>query len=112
MDTADFLAILGQVGPAPSVTEDPLKQAQRFIDLNGETGEGRVLLSVVKALWTGEGTFSESDLYSLGSNSRALISALSEARVEGRYPEWRWHRASSYPPWRFLLDLQKKYGIT
>jgi hypothetical protein len=95
-----------------SALEDPLNQAQRFIDCRGTTGEGKALLAVVKALWKGTGQFDEKDLYSLSSDSLALVAALVEARANGRYPEWKWHRASCYPSWRFLLDLHKQYGIT
>jgi hypothetical protein len=62
----------------------------------------------VRALWKGEGEFTESDIWSFSNKRLALVSALIDARMENRYPEWQWHLASSYPPWRFLLDLQNK----
>src|SRR5258706_227909 len=112
MNAAEFLVELRRRAPLCAAPEEPLERAQQFIDANGYTGEGRALLAVIKALWTGEGRFSISDLHSFSNKSLALIPSLIDARLAGRYPEWRWHRASSYPPWRFLRDLQKKYGIS
>lgn len=111
MNAAEFFSLIEKRAPETYAAEDPLMQAQRFIDDNGMTGEGRALRHVVEALWTGKGEFEETDMASFGAKSLALIVDLVAARTDGRYPEWKWHRASCYPPWRFLLDLHKKYGL-
>jgi len=108
MDSATFLVMIQKRATRTNSAADPLKEAQKFIDEYGSTGEGQALRRVVEALWTGKGDFSESDLASFSAKSLALIPALVNTRIEGRYSEWQWHRASCHPPWRFLLDLHKK----
>lgn len=111
MDAAAFFLTIKNRAPRTEPATDPLKEAQKFIDDFGATGEGQALRRVVEALWTGSGEFEDSEISSFSAKSLSLISALVVARTEGRYSEWKWHRASCYPPWRFLLDLHKKYGL-
>jgi hypothetical protein len=112
VDVATFLANLKCRAPLAMSVENPLDRVQQFIDLHGSTGEGKALLAVVQGLWKRSGQFSASEIYAFSSDSLALISALIDAREAGLYPEWKWHRASCYPSWRFLLDLQRQYGIS
>jgi hypothetical protein len=105
MNAAAFFINVRQRAPWTPPITDPLGEAQRFIESYGHTGEGKVVLAAVHALWKRDGEFADSDICSLGHHSLALVSALVDARVKGRYPDVKWHRAAFFPWWRFLLDL-------
>lgn len=111
MHAGGFFVRLKRKARGETIYDDPLKEAQQFIDQHGKTGQGDALRRVVEALWRENGEFSESDIAFFSSPLLDLISQLIDARITGRYPEWQWERASCHPPWHFLLALHKRYGI-
>lgn len=108
MNSSDFLRAIRKRVSVVTCIQDPLTEARRFIQRHGTTGEGRALRAIVETLWKRRGEFNDADIWSLSGRKLALVSALFDARLEGRYEEWEWHLASSYPAWRFMLDLHKK----
>ena len=64
----------------------------------GETGEGQALRRVVETLATGAGDFDESEVWLFSAETLALVSALVEARMEGRYSD-------EAPHLRRLIDI-------
>ena len=94
MNAAAFLVELRRRDPAVSPIRDPLAEARRFLDAHGETGEGQALRRVVETLATGSGDFAESDVWLFSGETLALVSALVEARMEGRYMEGEWRQAT------------------
>ncbi len=65
----------------------------RFLEEDGGTGEGQALRKVIKARATTGGDFSESDAWLFSAETIALVDALVEARLEGRYPDLDWWAA-------------------
>jgi hypothetical protein len=49
---------------------------------------------VIETLATGTGEFSESDVWLFSGETLALVSALVEVRMEGRYAEGEWRQAT------------------
>jgi hypothetical protein len=96
MDAAAFLIALGRRTRATSPARDPLAEARRFLDDYGQTGEGQALRSwvrVIDTLVSGNGEFAESEVWLFGAETLALVAALVEARIGGRYPDAEWrHR--------------------
>ncbi len=90
MNAAAFLVALRRRARAVSPARDPLAEARRFLDAHGETAEGQALLRVIDTLSTCAGDFSESDVWLFSSETLALVSALVEARMEGRYSDEDW----------------------
>ncbi len=90
MNAAAFLVALRRRARAVSPVRDPLAEARRFLDARGETGEGQALRRVIETLATGAGDFSESEVWLFSAETLALVDALVEARLQGRYPETNW----------------------
>jgi hypothetical protein len=94
MNAAAFLVALRRGARAVSPVPDPLAAARCFLDAHGETGEGQALHKVIETLATGAGDFAESDVWLFSAETLALVSALVEARMEGRYAEGEWRQAT------------------
>ncbi len=92
MNAAAFLVALRRRARYSSPARDPLAEARRFLDARGETGEGRALRKVIETLATGAGDFAESEVWLFSAETLALVDALVEARLEGRYPDGDWRR--------------------
>lgn len=93
MNAAAFLVALGVQTRFTSTACDPLAEARRFLAERGETAEGRALSRVIEILASGVGEFSESEVWLFGTETRALIAALVNARIEGLfYSEADWRR--------------------
>ena len=90
MNAAAFLVALRRRARAVSPVRDPLAEARRFLDTHGDTGEGQALSRVIETLATGAGDFAESEVWLFSAETLALVSALVEARMEGRYAEGEW----------------------
>ena len=90
MNAAAFLVALRRRARYVSTVRDPLAEARRFLDAHGETGEGRALRRVIETLATGTGDFAESEVWLFSAETLALIDALAEARLQGRYPDGDW----------------------
>ncbi len=90
MNAAAFLVELRRRTRAVSPARDPLAEAHRFLDTRGETGEGQALRRVIETLATGAGDFADSDVWLFSAETLALVSALVEARMEGRYSDEEW----------------------
>ena len=90
MDVLSFLIALKRHTPYTSTHRDPLAAAERFLDEHRDTAEGQALRKVVKALAIKEGEFSESEIWLFSTETITLVTALHDARVEGRYPELDW----------------------
>ncbi len=90
MNAAAFLVALRRRARAVSPVRDPLAEAHRFLDAHGETGEGQALRRVIETLTTGAGDFEESEVWLFSAETLALVSALVEARLEGRYSDEEW----------------------
>jgi len=69
-------------------------EARRFLDAHGETMEGQALGKVIETLATGTGEFSESDVWLFSAERLALVDALVEACMEGRYSDEEWRQAT------------------
>ena len=93
MNAAAFLVALRRRARAVSPVRDPLAEAHRFLDAQGETGEGQALRKVIETMANGTGEFSESDVWLFSAERLALVSALVEACMEGRYAEGDWRGA-------------------
>ena len=92
MNAAAFLVALRRRARAISPVRDPLAEAHRFLDTSRETGEGQALRRVIETLATGTGDFDESEVWLFSAETLALVAALVEARLEGRYPDGDWWR--------------------
>ncbi len=90
MNAAAFLVALRRRARAVSPVRDPLAEARRFLEVRGETGEGRALCKVIETLATRTGDFSESEVWLFSAETLALVSALVEARMQGLYPDEDW----------------------
>ncbi len=91
MKAAAFLLALRRRTPAISPSRDPLADARRFVHEHGETGEGRALRRIINLLATGEGEFSEADIWHFSAATLALVVALVDARITGiPYSEAEW----------------------
>ena len=97
MNAAAFLLTLRRRARAVSPDRDPLAEARRFLDARGETGEGRAFRRVIEILATGAGDFAESDVWLFSADTLALMAALVEARLQGRYPDGDWRRKQREP---------------
>ena len=94
MNAAAFLLALRRRARAVSPVPDPPAAARRFLDARAETGEGRALRRVIETLATGSGDFAESDVWLFSGETLALVSALVEACMEGRYSDEEWRQAT------------------
>ncbi len=92
MDAAAFLVALRRRVRVASPARDPLAEARRFLDAHGASGEGQALRRVIDTLASGNGEFAESEVWLFSAETLALVDALVEARIEGRYPELAWWR--------------------
>ena len=90
MNAAAFLLTLERRAPAAEPARDPLAGAHGFLTRHGETAEGQALRRVLRTLATGEGVFAESDAWLFSQETAALVAALIDARLSGRYPESEW----------------------
>jgi hypothetical protein len=70
-----------------------LAAAWRVLKENGDTGETRALRRILKTLATGNGEYSELDVYVLGDKVLALVAALIETRERCIYSEEEWQEA-------------------
>jgi hypothetical protein len=73
-----------------SPARDPLAEARRFLDDYGETGEGQALRRFMDTLASDNGEFAESEVWLFSAETLALVAALVEARISGRYPDAEW----------------------
>lgn len=69
---------------------DPLAAIVEIVKANRHTPEARTLAAVVVALWANTGKLSENAVYTLDRRSCALVAALFEDRVQGRYSKAEW----------------------
>ena len=90
MNAAAFLIALNRRARLVCNTRDPLAAARAFLDVHGETGEGQALRRVLDTLASGNGEFTESDVWFFSTENLALVSALVDARIEGVYSEMEW----------------------
>ena len=90
MNAAAFLTELRRRTSAAFNGRDPLAEARHFLELHAETGEGQALRKVMRTLATTQGEFSESEVWLFSAETLALVAALVEARIEGRYSEIEW----------------------
>ncbi len=96
MNAADFLLALGRRSRLGSNARDPLAKAWRFLEAHGETAEGQALRRVMDTLASGKGEFGESEVWLFSAKTAALVAALVETRIEGRYADAKWrHKADS-----------------
>ncbi len=95
MNAAAFLLALRQRTIAPSSALDPLEETQRFLVAHGDTAEGQALRKVLGTIADGDGDYPEAELWLFGSETLALIAALVEARIAGRYSAAEWRNAFS-----------------
>ena len=93
MDAAAFLVALRKRAPAAEAPHDPLADARRLLAQDAETAERRALRRVIQALANSNGTFAETDVWLFSAETLGLVSALIDARLNGRYPEGEWQRA-------------------
>ena len=80
---AAFLLALRCRTHVTSTHRDPLAGAWRFLEENGETGEGRALRKVIRMLATTDGEFSESEVWLFSAETLPLVAALVEAWERG-----------------------------
>jgi len=90
MDLAAFIAAAGRRTRFSSTHRDPMIAAWFFLGRYGETAEGQALRKVLRALAATRGDFAESELALFSTETLTLITALAEARYQGRYPEADW----------------------
>ena len=91
MNDAEFFRALSRRTRLVCNIRDPLAEAQRFLEENGETAEGQALRKVITALSNRRGEFSESEVWLFSAEKCALVAALVEIRVENyRYSEEEW----------------------
>ena len=95
MKAATFLLALTRRARTRSLAQDPLAEAQRFLDENGETGEGRALYKVIETLISGTGDFDETEVWSYSNSTLELVAALLEARLAVRYSEEYWRNVTA-----------------
>ncbi len=90
VDAAAFLVALRRnTGSLPNIA-DPMADALAFLKDHGDTGEGLALRRVMRTLATGEGQFSEADIYSFSKKTCGLVSVLLDMRDMGRYSPEQW----------------------
>jgi hypothetical protein len=92
MNAAAFLVALRRRACATSPARHPLAEARPFLDAHGETAEDQALRRVIGTLASGNGEFAESEVWLFSGETLALVAALFEARIEGRYPDAEWRR--------------------
>lgn len=90
MDAAPFITTLRRRARFISSHPDPLFGAYRFLREYGDTGEGQILRRVIATLATGNGEYSESDLYLISERMLAVLVALIQARDHNFYTEAEW----------------------
>lgn len=90
MDAAAFFASVRRRTAFTSTHRDPLAAARQYINHHGDTAEVQALRKVIKALAAKEGEFAESEVWLFGIETIALVAALVDARMEGRYTEIEW----------------------
>ena len=93
MDATTFLTALSRRSTESKWPSDPLASATWFLAQHSETAEGRALRRVLQALTSGNGDFTESDVWLFSTETLSLVSALIDARLSGRYQEEAWQRA-------------------
>jgi hypothetical protein len=85
MNAATFLVALRRRANAASDARAPLAEAKQFLGKHGHTAEGMALRKVMNALITGDGEFSESEVWLFSEDSLSLVAALIDARTGGGY---------------------------
>ena len=91
MQLAAFIAAAGRRTAFTSTHRDPLQAVRTFLDEHGATAEGQALRKVIRALIATHGESAESELVLFGTETLMLVTALADARMEGRYTELeRW----------------------
>jgi hypothetical protein len=93
MDAAAFLGTIRRRASTTTPVQDPLAEARRILATRGDTSEGRALRRVMQTLATGAGEFAESDVWWFSGELLALVSALIEVRLAGRYSNEDWEHA-------------------
>ncbi len=90
-----LIAAKRQLGPLPDVPglDDPLNAIVVAIKAAQDTPEARTLAMLVKGIKSDSGAFAETDIYNLDRRSLALVVALAEDRVQGRYSHEEWEAA-------------------
>ena len=84
MNAAAFLLALRRRTRTTSPAPDPLKDARQFLAAHGDTAEGEAFRRVLETIQTGQGEFHEADIWLFSNDTLPLVSALIEARLEGR----------------------------
>jgi hypothetical protein len=90
MNAAAFLVALKRRVRLRCPYRDPVAEAWRFLDAHGETAEGQALRRVIDTLASGNREFAESEVWLFSAETLALVAALVEARIAGRYPDAEW----------------------
>lgn len=88
-----FLNVVSRrVGPLPDVPglRDPLATIAEIVSAGPDTPETRTLRKVVRAVSTDGGDFDAGEIFTLDRRSMALVAALFEDRVQGRYSDEEW----------------------
>lgn len=84
MNAAAFLLALRRRSRTVHPCADPLKAARRLLAVHGNTAEGEAFRRVLETIETGQGEFREADIWLFSNDTMPLVSALIEARLEGR----------------------------
>jgi hypothetical protein len=92
VNAAAFLVELRRRTRTVSTVLDSLSEARRFLDASGETAEGQAFRKVMETLATGAGDLDDSAVWLFSAETLALVSALVEARLQGRYSDDDWRR--------------------
>jgi len=61
-----------------------------IVDASPDTPEARTLRKAAKSIWTDTSELVETTIYSLDRRSLAIVRALADDRVPGRYSEQEW----------------------
>jgi hypothetical protein len=69
---------------------DPLSAAQAFLCANRGKPEAHALRCALSIIATWRGSFRDAQLWLLGPQSSAILAALIDARLAGRYTEHDW----------------------
>ena len=94
MIAGNFFFALARRSRYVNNARDPLDEAVRFLNKQGETAEGRMLRKVIETLISGRGDFEESDVWLFSAVGLALANALVDARIEGiAYTQEQWLQA-------------------
>lgn len=90
MEAATFFKALSLRAPLACNAPDPLSKARHIIEEHGETAENCARRRVISALANAEGEFSEAEVWLFSADTCALVSALVNARIDGRYTFEEW----------------------